>query len=212
MRQQINLFNAAIEPTSVAVSAKHITYLAGLSIVISSLYYVQLVQQESALLLKKQETVAAVNLTTSKLKERVITLSVKNSPQDEERVNQKERALKEINATIDQLKEVPSGLPKGYSAYFTDLAEAQINGLWLTKIEIKGLETKVNLSGKAINPALLPELLNTLQVAPAFEGLAFGGFKMYPLRETISGYPMAMGFELTADNPRNTTLQTATTR
>lgn len=209
MRQQINLFNVAIEPARVAVSAKHISYLVGFSMLLSTFYYAQLAQKERTLQQQNQEIQAELARTKTKLKARVVAMRVKNNPDDDDRVNRKERELKEISETVLLLKDTPSTLSKGYSVYFMALADNRINGLWLTKIEIKSAENKVNLAGKAINPALLPQLLGKLQEASAFEGMAFSGFKMHPLKETISGYPSAMGFELTADNQRNINSQNA---
>lgn len=71
-----------------------------------------------------------------------------------------------------------SGSGEGFSAHMSGLARRTVSGLWLGSIEIADGGHALALTGHALRPEAVPELLERLRAEPAFLGLAFRTFRL----------------------------------
>ncbi len=70
------------------------------------------------------------------------------------------------------------GNTTGFSAHLAGLARRDPRGVWLTGIDIDQGGTRLDLTGSALHPALVPRLLAHLAGEPAFHGRSFAVFRM----------------------------------
>lgn len=70
------------------------------------------------------------------------------------------------------------GNTTGFSAHLAGLARRDPRGVWLTGIDIEQGGTRLELTGSALRPALVPRLLTRLAGEPAFHGRSFDVFRM----------------------------------
>jgi hypothetical protein len=66
----------------------------------------------------------------------------------------------------------------GFSPYLAALARRRVNGLWLTEIRLTRGGRELRLAGSALEPDLVPRLIEDLQEEEAFEGTKFRQFCM----------------------------------
>ncbi len=107
--------------------------------------------------------------------------AAKKREQDANLVAEVEVLLAERNAKIQHLQSVESRqfqAGMGFSNYLEGLARNPVEGLWLEVIEISERGQGLLLSGVALQPYLVPRLLDALRKEPAFEGKEFKGFEM----------------------------------
>ena len=71
-----------------------------------------------------------------------------------------------------------SGGRDGFSSHMSGLARRTVRGLWLSSIEITDGGRALALTGHALRPEAVPELLEGLRPEPAFVGLAFRTFRV----------------------------------
>ncbi len=86
--------------------------------------------------------------------------------------------LLEQQRLIEVLEEQPLGALTGFSDKLRALGRQRTSGLWLTRIEIDGATSGVELAGKSIRPSLVPEFLLGLGEEAALEGLLFDEFNL----------------------------------
>jgi Tfp pilus assembly protein PilN len=67
------------------------------------------------------------------------------------------------------------GNAAGMSGYLIGLARQRIEGLWLTRIDIREGGDAINLSGRSITAEQVPQYLQRLSAEQAFKGRTFGG-------------------------------------
>lgn len=98
--------------------------------------------------------------------------------------------LARLNATlldqqrlIEVLRDQPLG-NGGFSSYLAALARRQTPALWLTDIAINGSTGAIELAGRSLGPALVPDLLQRLGQETALAGQTFDRFEIGQDEET----------------------------
>ncbi len=96
--------------------------------------------------------------------------------------------VQELAATKQQLevrKEVLAllqsgklGVDKGFSEYFKGFSRLTMEGLWLTGLDIDAGGSEMEIRGRMMNQALLPEYLRRLNRESTFQGRAFAALDM----------------------------------
>ena len=100
--------------------------------------------------------------------------------------------LDHVNANLAALARVrPSAT--GFAEFFAGLARNTIDGLWFDGVVLSSGGDEVMLKGVALEPSLVPRLLQTLAVEPAFSGRSFRKASFDRLPEEQGGL---VGFEL----------------
>lgn len=91
-----------------------------------------------------------------------------------------EREIERLNQEVEDGRRLREALAKGsfgnttgFSGYFEALARGHVDGAWLTGIAIKQGGGQLNLSGKSIDPELVPLYLRRLSEAPVFQKRGF---------------------------------------
>lgn len=82
------------------------------------------------------------------------------------------------------------GNAAGMSGYLTGLARQRIEGLWLTRIDIREGGEAIDLAGRSTRAEQVPEYLQRLSTEPAFRGRSFGGLA---LRREEAGVSFRLG-------------------
>lgn len=74
---------------------------------------------------------------------------------------------------VDILENQPLGSTTGFSAQLEALARQHTEGLWLTRMAIKGGAARMELAGVSVRPELIPSWLQGLGTEPALSGQRF---------------------------------------
>ncbi len=94
------------------------------------------------------------------------------------------REQAERAALMSILADYHHGQASGFSGYLWDLSAHNVDGMWLSEINLNGGGRWIGLKGMATDPARVPEFLRQLSNGESFNGHLFDGFE---LRETESG-------------------------
>ncbi len=71
-----------------------------------------------------------------------------------------------------------AGSEQGFSTLMQALARQTLEGVWLTAVSVAAGGEQLTLSGRTMDPALLPVYLHKLNAEPAFRGRSFAELKM----------------------------------
>ena len=108
--------------------------------------------------------------------------------------SQLERLIGERQAKLGTLRtldrEVNNTHRSAFSDYFTGVAEAHVQGLWITGVAVDFKADRLQINGAARQPAAVPGFLEQLRGRPAFAGSKVDGVDV---RSTELG---AVGFEV----------------
>lgn len=81
--------------------------------------------------------------------------------------------LANLEAALDVLTRHRSNAQDGFSNVFTGLARQTRDGIWLNRIALSAGGEQLSLGGQAVDPALIPGLLQALSSEQAFRGRSF---------------------------------------
>jgi hypothetical protein len=93
-------------------------------------------------------------------------------------IKNEENEKKEKEEMLSLLINAQSNKIGGFSGYFESLAKGFVDGLWLTDINLRENGDSFSLTGKALRPELVPELIAKLGNEEIFKGKSFQVFKM----------------------------------
>lgn len=65
-----------------------------------------------------------------------------------------------------------------FADYLRGYARQSVAGLWLTGVTVDTASGGMEIRGRTVDPALLPEYIRRLDKEPAFQGRAFGALKL----------------------------------
>lgn len=112
-----------------------------------------------------------------------------------------EQELKQLNATllaqqrlIEVLREKPLGSTDGFSRYLTALGRHNMRELWLTQFTIDGGSGAIELTGRSLDPKLVPKYLQELGREEALVGQRFDGLQI----ERDTKQPTEVAFRATS--------------
>lgn len=82
----------------------------------------------------------------------------------------------EVLAILRKSVGTESGPP--FAEYLRGLARQTVSGLWLMAFSIDARSGAMEIRGRTVDPALLPEYIRRLNNEPAFQGRAFSALKL----------------------------------
>lgn len=179
MSQQINLFNPIFLKQKKYFSA--VTMVQGLCLILLGCLLLT-AYAEFQLSIRKREAAASSALLL-KTQSQLITIAAQFAPHQSDPALDKQikEAQDEIDAAqrvFDSLKSGEFGDTKGYSTYFRGFSREIVDGLWLTGISIYGAGHDINLSGRTVNPQLVPLFLAHLKREQEMQGKSFSTLEM----------------------------------
>lgn len=79
----------------------------------------------------------------------------------------------QLNANLVAIAQHTDASSGGFSDYFAGLARNTLDGLWFRNVAVSAGGREMMLRGQALQPELVPRLLQTLAHEPAFSGRSF---------------------------------------
>lgn len=174
MSQQINLFNPQFELKKHHMSAR--TAGLGLGALALVLLTLGVVAQRATADLEQREAGAKAALAQVEAKRDQIVRDFpprKKDPalaQELAAVEAQRQLLQDASAVLDSGK---LGNTLGYAGYFRALAQARVEGVWLTGVDIAGAGNDFGLQGRALHASLLPAYIARLGQQEVLKGKTF---------------------------------------
>ena len=175
MSQQINLFNPQFELKQHHMSARTAGLcLGGLALVLLVLGV--LAQQAMASLDRREAGVKAALAQVEAKRDQILRdyPPRKKDPalaQELAAVEAQRQLLQDAASVLDSGK---LGNTLGYAGYFRALAQARVEGVWLTGVDIAGAGNDFGLQGRALHASLLPAYITRLGQQEVLKGKTFG--------------------------------------
>jgi hypothetical protein len=94
-------------------------------------------------------------------------------PADDARLSQLEAQLRSRNEVAEALNGGVAGTAAGFSRYMMALSRQSLPGVWLTGFDLAAGGSELTLSGRALNPELLPAYLQRLTQEAPLQGRRF---------------------------------------
>lgn len=175
MSQQINLLHAvavkrSFSFTSAAAMAFGVLVAAALMLALGMYERMRLPElQKEALAVDRalKDAQAGQDKTAAERKAR------KADPGDEAKLSQLEAQLRSRNEVAEALNGGIVGTAAGFSRYMMALSRQNLPGVWLTGFDLAAGGSELTLSGRALNPDLLPEYLQRLTREAPLQGRRF---------------------------------------
>jgi type IV pilus assembly PilN-like protein len=170
MSQQINLFNPQFLHKKKHFSAVTMTQALGLLVLGIAVFYGYALWQDRTMARQAAESSRAHDLQ----KQQFARASAQLNPEKLEA--QIDQDLKSAEAAVALrralLSEIQSGAgrPSVYSEYLRAFARQTVQGLWLTGIQIGETGGQLSLSGRALQPELVPVLISRLRQETVLRG------------------------------------------
>ena len=179
MSQQINLFNPLFRKQKKYFSA--VTMLQALSLILlgSLLLYGYVRYRMSTLDEQAEQTASAHKATQARLLE----ISAQFGPRQPsqlltEEVARMEAKLQTRQRVVGMLESGELGSSRGFSEFFRALARQSMNGVWITSFHVSGAESDMAISGRALQPELVPVFLTRLKTETILAGKSFSNMEM----------------------------------
>jgi Tfp pilus assembly protein PilN len=175
--QQINLFSPIFLTQKKHFSALTMAQALGLIVLGSLAFFAYAYWQTTAITRQVADTTRRLALERARL-ERV---AANYAPRGKSQLLQQEIARLETQMgartqVLEVLKGGEFGRTAGFSEYFRAFARQAVDGLWLTGFNIKGNDLEI--SGRALQPELVPTYLQRLQREPTMQGKTFANLEM----------------------------------
>lgn len=194
MSQQINLFNPKFERQKHQISARTASQCLGLlllGLVALSLYgqrkVAGLAQQETALKADLAQREARRDKTLQDYPPR------HKDPAVAQQLAAAEAQQKLLQDATGILGRGELGNTQGYASYFRALAQARVEGVWLTRLHISGAGNEIGLEGRALHASLLPAYISRLGQQDVFKGKTFASLDIGPPEVEAAGAAPADG-------------------
>ncbi|MGX9712753.1 MSHA biogenesis protein MshA [Janthinobacterium lividum] len=174
MSQQINLFNPQFELKKHHMSAR--TASLGLGGLALALLAVGVLAQQALSSLEQREAGVKAALAQGEAKRDQILRDYpprKKDPalaQELAAVEAQRQLLQDASNVLESGK---LGNTRGYAGYFRALAQARVEGVWLTGVDIAGAGNDFGLQGRALHASLLPAYITRLGQQEVLKGKTF---------------------------------------
>lgn len=202
MSQQINLLNPALIKQKDFLNPNNIVMTLGVLSVLMLGYYGYAQKQLSLLVTQRSQVAEELSATQAQLKQTAL-LHTPRAPdktllEQITQLEQKEIMQQQILRTVDQSSATPE---KGYAALMRAFARQSLDGLWLTSFSVDSQTEKLNISGRTLQAALVPEYIAHLGNESALKGKLFSALNMrLPKADaTSSGNPATSAAAQTAN-------------
>ncbi len=195
MAQQINLYDPALLKRRDWFALAHVVLAA--AVLATSVIVAGVLAQRDLPTLKDQ---AATNDTQLKaLRDQVLVLGQRVAERKPDpRVEHELAAVRllagvrgEVLLTLRQRIESQAD---PFADYLRGFARQSVTGLWLTAFTYDAASGSMEIHGRTVDPALLPEYIRRLNKEPAFRGRAFAALKLAEGKlEPVAGVPAKTG-------------------
>lgn len=192
MSQQINLFNPLFRRQKKYFSAATMLQALSLLLLGSLLVYGYARYRMSSI----NERAAQSAITLKVTQARLLEISAQAGPRQpsqllNDEVARMEAKLQARRHIVGMLGTGELGNSNGFSEYFRALSRQTMNGVWITSFHVSGAESAVAISGRALQPELVPVFLNRLKTETVLAGKSFNTMEMrLPVAETaVDGQP-----------------------
>lgn len=184
MRQQINLYQPMFRKQQKIFSAVTMLQITAFFIVVLSSIYVFNVYQLKPFSVEIEKSDSQL----AKLSDQIEVMSKTFPQMGKSRLMESE--ISRLTTRLENIKKIKTALSEGsfgnvagFSGYFEALARGYVEGAWLTGINIADGGGKLNLSGKSVNPELVPVYIKRLADAPVFKNQKFNMLELVRISE-----------------------------
>jgi len=179
MSQQINLFNPIFLKQKKTFSA--VTMLDAMALLLVGVAAFYAYASIESLNLDRQSVVTATLYNQSKVL--LVETTARYAPKKfdaglEAEVNNLQAQLNARKAAFDNLGIDLLTNDASYSEYLRALARQSLAGLWLTGFRVGKGGTEMEITGRALQPELVPSYIRRLNQEPAMHGRAFDSLSM----------------------------------
>jgi hypothetical protein len=186
MTQQINLFNPIFLKQKKTFSAVNMVDALALLLVGVALFYAYASVESLNLDRQSVETARQYNQSKAGLAE----ANTRNAPKKvdaslEAEVNNLQAQLNARKAAFDNLGIGLLTNGASYSEYLRALARQSLAGLWLTGFKVGKGGAEMEISGRALQPELVPTYIQRLKQERALQGRAFDSLSMTQREGTV---------------------------
>jgi Tfp pilus assembly protein PilN len=172
MAQNINLYEAPRKQARQGVSPQRVAAIAGLLVVtLGTLHWVD--RQRTAQLAAE---LAQLRATHDRISRQTAALPADTAAAQQ--LQQDERDIAALEQIAARLTAGALGRSDAFTAHLQALARSTTDGVWLTGIRIDNASKTLELEGRALDPARVPQLFTALRNEPLFGGLAFSAFEL----------------------------------
>lgn len=185
MSQQINLFNPEFEQKKHHVSARTASQMLGAMAL--ALLGLSVLGQRSLAGLEQREAGIKAALAQAEAKRDQALRDFPPRKKDPALAQQLAAAEAQRQLLQDASAVLASGELgniHGYAGYFRALAQARVEGVWLTDIDIAGAGNAIGLQGRALHAALLPAYITRLGQQDTLKGKTFASLAIGPPAES----------------------------
>ena len=168
MSQQINLFNPQFEQTTHQMSAR--TAGACLGALALGLLLLCVLGQRSLTELQRQDADVQAALAKEEARRDQALSDFPPRKKDPALAQEVAAAEAQRQLLLDASAVLASGElgnTQGFAGYFRALAQARVEGVWLTNINIAGAGSELGLQGRALRASLLPAYICLLYTSDA---------------------------------------------
>jgi hypothetical protein len=172
--QQVNLYRGHQSAVSKAVDAKILLY-AGLG----TLCLIVLLAGGGEVYLQQlssKRALVAQDLSAREAELATFKATLTPPPLDphlESELGRLRETRDQLNANLVAIAKHTDAASGGFSDYFASLARNTLDGLWFRNVAVLAGGNEMLLKGQALEPELVPQLLQTLAHEPAFSGRSF---------------------------------------
>lgn len=174
MSQQINLFNPQFEQTTHQMSAR--TAGACLGALALGLLLLCVLGQRSLTELQHQDADVQAALAKEEARRDQALRDFPPRKKDPALAQEVAAAEAQRQLLLDASAVLASGElgnTQGFAGYFRALAQARVEGVWLTNINIAGAGSELGLQGRALRASLLPAYITRLGQQDMLAGKSF---------------------------------------
>lgn len=179
MSQQINLFNPIFLKQKKILTATHMAQALGAVALLLVGLAIFLNYRSAALQVEANAGKALVDASQARLvKANADFAPRQKSKQLEAEVAQLQAQLQSLQEVEAVLKRGEIGNTEGYAEYFRAFARQNVQGLWLTGVNIVGAGQDIGLQGRAMQAALIPVYIGRLKDEKSMRGKTFGALQI----------------------------------
>jgi Tfp pilus assembly protein PilN len=202
MKNRVNLYHQELHPQLRLLSLTIVIGSWVLAVLFCSLlyFYLTVAQQDiQSKIAKIEQNKQQQEILLKELQSALDSLEVdpkllKKVEKNQQIISIKKRVLNEL-AGQEQLKS------NGYSNLMVDLANHNQSGLWLTHINLNGIN--VLMEGAATDSSLIPKWLSSLGQTDYFSGQEFSDTRLYRDSEQQLNFTISTGKDLKVEKDSN---------
>lgn len=202
MSQQINLFNPIFRKQKKYFSSVAMAQAMGIICVGCALLVADAVHRTSMLAAQAQASEATLAAKQARLTQvraefaprpRSTTLAAE--------IAEAQETLAMLEGASATIKRGGFGDTRGFSEYFRAFARQNIEGVWLTSVDIASGGERIGVQGNALQAALVPQYMARLSQEPVMKGKSFGRFDINAAPPPERGMPSYLEFSLQSGAP-----------